>query len=263
MSVDPTPWKPDTSNRPEMRVIFEMFRGLPRQGPGSDEHTLRAWSLLKNLPRRPEILNVGCGTGGDALAIARGHDVRTTCIDIDQPSLDVLARRAAEGGIPERITPINQTLTDLSRFADRSFDVLWAEGSIFIYGFAKALQNWKRLLRPRGYFVISDVVWTTDNRPREAVDFWNVGYPDLESVEERIRLIHSSGYDLIDHFSLPERCWWDVCYTPMENNLPALREKYRDDADALLEIEEAQAEINLFRKYSNAYGYEFFVMRLP
>jgi hypothetical protein len=37
--------------------------GLPREGPGDNESTRRAYVMLKDLPERPQILDVVCGPG--------------------------------------------------------------------------------------------------------------------------------------------------------------------------------------------------------
>ena len=41
-----------------------------------------------------------------------------------------------------------------------------------------------------------------------------------------------------------------------------LREKYRANIEAMSVLEMEQKEIDLFRKYSNYYGYVFYVMRV-
>ena len=55
---------------------------------------------------------------------------------------------------------------------------------------------------------------------------------------------------------------WDPYYTPIEAKLPRLREQYGNDPEALEVIELHQKEIDLYRRYSDWYGYAFFVMRI-
>ena len=45
-------------------VFWEIHRGLPREGPGDNASTRRAFLMLKELPKNPRILDIGCGTGG-------------------------------------------------------------------------------------------------------------------------------------------------------------------------------------------------------
>jgi ubiquinone/menaquinone biosynthesis C-methylase UbiE len=262
MSVDPTPWVNEAEDFSPPAVIFDLFRDLPRQGPGTDEDTLKAWSMLDGLPEIPRILNIGCGTGADVLAIAREVDVRTTAIDIDQPSLDVLAESASKEGLSERVTPLNLSMFELKTLKDQVFDVIWAEGSVFLYGFDQALRDWKRYLEPRGYLVISDLVWFTDTPPAEAEAFWKRGYPGMKSYQQRKWDIINLGFSLIDSFQLPESGWLDPFYVPMEKRIPLMREKYKNDPESLKELDEAQAEADLFKKHSDSYGYSFYVMQL-
>lgn len=41
--------------------IFEIFDGLPRQGPGNNKCTEKAFNLLSPLPAGTKILDIGCG----------------------------------------------------------------------------------------------------------------------------------------------------------------------------------------------------------
>jgi hypothetical protein len=93
------------------------------------------------------------------------------------------------------------------------------------------------------------------------VDFL-AGYPAMTDVEGNVALIEDAGYDLIGHFPVPESGWWDEYYTPLEARIQALRERYRDDANALAVIESTAQEIDLRRRYGANYDYESFVSRV-
>ena len=60
---------------------------------------------------------------------------------------------------------------------------------------------------------------------------------------------------------LPDTAWWDDYYAPLADKLPMLRQKYRDDDEALGVVEMTQREIEMRRKFGDSYGYEFFVGR--
>jgi hypothetical protein len=45
----------------------------------------------------------------------------------------------------------------------------------------------------------------------------------------------------------------------MEEKLPALREKFRESPESLDSIDATQKEIDMYRKYSDWYGYVFYV----
>ncbi|GAJ22276.1 unnamed protein product, partial [marine sediment metagenome] len=48
---------------------------------------------------------------------------------------------------------------------------------------------------------------------------------------------------------------------PIEKELPLLNKKYQGNEIALGVFEEFRNEINFYNKYSEFYGYEFFVMQ--
>ena len=47
----------------------------------------------------------------------------------------------------------------------------------------------------------------------------------------------------------------------MEKELPRLNKKYQENEIALAVFEGFTNEVNMYRKYSNYYDYEFFVMQ--
>ena len=84
----------------EINPIFKIFESFPRQGPGDDEHTEKAFSIIAEPPKRGgEILDVGCGKGVQTMALARlCPSCRLTATDIHQPFLDAVDKKiAAEG----------------------------------------------------------------------------------------------------------------------------------------------------------------------
>jgi len=62
-------------------IFFEIFEALPRQGPGDEKSTRKAFKKLGELPDRPEILDVGCGTGVQTLALAKLTPGKITAFD--------------------------------------------------------------------------------------------------------------------------------------------------------------------------------------
>jgi len=83
----------------------------------------------------------------------------------------------------------------------------------------------------------------------------------MAAVDANLSLIKSCGFEVIGHFTLPESAWWEQYYHPLEDRLRSFRERYAADREKLDFLESVQMEIDLFRKYSIYYGYEFFLMR--
>ena len=245
----------------DLSFLFTMHEGLPRQGPGSNECTEKAFSMLKNLPDHPKILDIGCGAGMQTIELARlCPDGHITAVDIHQPYLDDLARKARAAGVGERITTVQASMDDLP-FEDAAFDVLWAEGSAFIVGFGEGLNLWKRLLRPGGYVCLSEAVWFTDQPSPEAVAFWNDSYPAITSVPETCAKAEHAGYEVVATFPLPGSVWWDNYYTPLLERLPDLKKAAAGSPDAEMFVAFSEREIAMHREHGDEYGYAFFILK--
>lgn len=241
------------------KVFFEIHSGLPREGPGRDIYTQRAFEMIPPLDA-PRILDVGCGPGGPTMEIARLSGGSVTGLDNHQPYLDELRHKIGEAGVSDRVDTILGSMFDMD-FPEHSFDIIWAEGSIYIAGFDNGLRSWKRFLKQGGYMAVHEMTWLKPDPPAEIEDYWRQEYPGIRSVEENLEAIERCGYRLIEHFPLPDDAWWEEYYSPLAERLVELRKKYRDDSDALKVIEEEQREIDLYRKYSEWYGSTFFVMQ--
>jgi len=142
------------------KLFWSVHRDLPREAPGDDAATQRAFSMLGDLPDRPEILDFGCGPGAQTLALAQASQAHITAVDTHQPFLDDLTRRASLTGVADRIVPIKMTMFDLA--FDQPFDVLWSEGAIYIIGFEAGLKAWRPLLKPGGYVAVTESAPTNE-----------------------------------------------------------------------------------------------------
>jgi len=87
-------------------------------------------------------------------------------------------------------------------------------------------------------------------------------YPVIKTIEENIEIIQNNGYRLVGSFVLPSKSWWDNYYKPIETKLSALKARYKDDEEALQVIAYEETEIEMFRKYSDYYGYAFYIMQI-
>ena len=54
-----------------MDILIETHIGLTRQGPGSPEMTMKALSFLDDLSKISRAADLGCGTGGQTIVLAR------------------------------------------------------------------------------------------------------------------------------------------------------------------------------------------------
>lgn len=244
----------------DWKVFLEVHSGLPRENPGDDETTKKAYQMLGNLPEYPRILDVGCGSGAQTVALAKLSRGRIIALDIHQPFLEDLKRKAAEANVSNRIQVVNGDMCAL-KYADKSFDVIWSEGAIFVIGFEKGLREWKRLLTSNGYLVASEISWFKREAPEEIRKFFAEVYPQMKTVEENLAIARKAGYRTVGWFPVPESSWWNNYYTPIEVKLPALKSKYQGNPEALQILACEELEIEMYRKYAAHYGSVFYVLQ--
>jgi ubiquinone/menaquinone biosynthesis C-methylase UbiE len=240
-------------------INFEIHADLTRQGPGRDQYTEQAFRMLPSL-EAPKILDIGCGPGGPTVTLARLSGGHVTGVDTHQPFLDQAAERAHKAGLSDRVTATNASMFDMP-FPDGSFDVVWAEGAIYIIGFEEGLKSWRRLLKSPGFLVVHEMCWLQPDPPDEIREYWEEMYAGITTVPKNIETIERNDYDLIGHFTLPEDAWWIEYYGPLEKRLESFRVKYAGNGEALAAIEEEQKEIDMYRRYQRWYGSVFFVMK--
>jgi ubiquinone/menaquinone biosynthesis C-methylase UbiE len=246
------------------QIFYEVHSNLPREGPGGNESTIRAFNSLKNLPAKPRILDIGCGPGMQTIQLAKLSSGKIEALDNHQPFLDQLNLSAKKEELSNRIKTVKGDMFNL-KYEKESFDLIWCEGAIFIIGFEKGLTEWRPLLANKGYLVVSELVWLRKDLPEELQSFMKEMYAGLEgsgvrSIEENIETAKKLGFQVLNSFTLPKKDWWDY-YSLIEVKLPSLKAKYKDDQEALQYFAIEEMEIEMYRKYSDYYGYVFYVLQ--
>lgn len=241
-------------------IFFEVFEALPRQGPGNRACAEKALALCRQLPAAPEVLDLGCGVGGQTLQLAELTTGSIVAVDIHAPSIQRLQRMVAGRGLAGRIRPMVGDMAQLA-LPPASFDLIWSEGALYQIGIDNALRVCHGLLRPAGYLAFTDAVWRTENPPPEVKASFDFDYPAMGRVPDVLAAIAKSGFELVGHFTLPDQAWWDDFYTPMQRRIEELRARHAADAEALAVLDQLAQEPELHRRHSACYAYEFFVTR--
>jgi SAM-dependent methyltransferase len=216
--------------------------------------------MVKGLPPRPEVLDIGCGCGAQTLVVARKLGTPVTAIDNHGPVLERLSQSARAQGLDIRVRELS--MFDLP-FEPASFDLLWAEGSIFIIGMEKGLRTFRELVRPGGTLTFSEMCWFGDDPPQEIADYFARIYPDLQKEKDVRRLAKEAGWSVVGDFRLPESAWWEGYYDPMLARLRELRERNAAIPEALELYASLELETEMFRRHAGTYGYAFFVLQRP
>jgi len=242
-----------------MDRFLQIYGTLPRAGPGSNELTRRAFQQLAHVPDSPKILDVGCGPGMQTVALLRISTGTVVALDLLPQMIARVQAEAEIAGVSDRLDTIEQDMKEME-FPPSSFDVIWSEGAIYLLGFEAGLKKFKAFVKPGGYIAVSEAVWLKPNPPSEVVEFWRE-YPEIDTVEAKLRVIERVGYELVDHFVFPPSAWTEHYYDPMESRIAEKTQEWNGIPDAEAVLKDAKNEISVFHRYSEYYSYAFFVMR--
>jgi ubiquinone/menaquinone biosynthesis C-methylase UbiE len=188
---------------------------------------------------KPRILDIGCGSGAPTMELARLGQGEVIGIDIDQLALDKLTKKIREAGFSNRVQAVNCSIFDMV-FPYESFNIIWSEGAIFVIGFERGIQQWKRFLKPSGFMVIHD---------------------EKGNVEEKLEQISRYGYKLLGYFILTEDTWWTEYFAPLEKLIAESQTSYTDDPHTLEELNQAQRELEMFNNNPERNSSVYFVIQ--
>ncbi len=247
------------------QIFYEVHSNLPREGPGDNESTNRAFKSLKNLPANPRILDIGCGPGMQTIELAKLSSGQIEALDNHQAFLDQLNLSAKKEGLSGRIKTVKGDMFNLG-YEKESLDLIWCEGAIFVIGFERGVAEWRPLLKNNGYLVVSELSWLRDQLPGELESYMKEMYSGIKSagvrgIEENVETAEKAGFQVLNSFTLPKKAWWQNYYSPIEAKLPSLKAKHKDEQEALRYLACEEREIEMYRKYSDYYGYVFYVLQ--
>ena len=242
----------------ELTLLADLHKAGLRQGPGSPDVTRRAMVLAGLDGSRPlEIADIGCGTGGASLELARMLEARITAVDFLPSFLDVLRQRAQAQGLGRIITL--EASMDALPFTDASFDVIWSEGAVYNMGFEAGASAWKRFLKPGGKLVLSEITWTTAARPQTITDYWTAQYPEIDTASAKLAVLERHGYRPEGYFLLPPCCWQEHYYGPLRERFPAFLDRHEHSPQAAAIVAAEEKEMALYQKYGQFYSYGMYV----
>jgi len=172
-------------------------------------------------------------------------------------------KEAAErGGMADRIEIVQMDMNEMD-FPEESFALIWSEGAIYIMGFRNGLKKMKRVVKVVGHVAVSEAVWLKPDPPKEVLEFWEE-YAEIDTVEEKTKVINELGYITVGSFVLPHESWNKDYYDHLEKRADLLEEDWKEESEEVQRIiQDARNEIKVFREYHDYYGYCFFVMKKP
>lgn len=214
-------------------------REKDRMRENMDKYNIKAFRSLPNITN-PQILDVGCGTGVPTIKLAEISKGNITGVDNDTESLYILQKKIKSRGLDEKVQVIKESIYTMD-FPEESFDIIWAEGSVFVMGFENSIKKWRRFLKPEGFIVIHD-----DNKEKN----------------KKLKSIKKHGYRLIKQFELSHQVWWEEYYTPLEQLIKEFKHKYPDDSELINELNKDQREIYESFSAENASSFIIIIQKL-
>lgn len=238
---------------------MRLHSGLPRQGPGSDAVTAEALRRLPVIPSPARIYDLGCGPGRATLVLAATLRQKIIAIYLQEQFLEQLRDNAVQKNLSPMIETRCGDMANLQA-EDRTVDLIWSEGAIYCIGFDAALRAWHPSLTIDGVVACTELSWLRAEPSPAPLAFWREAYPAMRSVAENIEAAESLGYKCLEHFTLPESSWWDEYYNPWLRNIERLKESEPDEY-LRAAIANAEAEISLYERFCQEYGYEFYLLQ--
>ena len=193
------------------------------------EFTREAFKMIPPVDN-PSILDIGCGTGVHSIELARLSNGRITAIDIDVPALVLLQRNIKELGFSHRFSIKQVSMLDLHLLRE-TYDIIWAEGSIYAVGFERGIRDWKKIIRKNGFLVVHD----EDDR-----------------IPAKLDIIKKYGYKILGQIGVSHEEWENRYYKPL---VSALSQKKLSDSEST----KFRKEIDTFKR--TKMGSVFFVLQ--
>ena len=234
-----------------------LFGGMEKLGPGSNADTLH---VLRLLPKRGfrVVVDAGCGTGRQTLALARELGTPVHAVDSHAPFLSDLAQRAREAGVEHLVQAHCMDMQDIPQ-AFQGIDLLWSEGAAYNIGFPNALATWAPALSLDGFAVVSELSWLKEDAPGAVKEFFRSGYPDMRSVPHNTAVATRAGYKVLTTHTLPGRAWVDGYYDILAPRAKSLLD-HPDPGVRDFAVETVR-EIEVFQCSEGSYGYVFYVLQ--
>ncbi len=239
-------------------ALVLLHEGTRRQGPGDDRFSLDILNRLPKLPPNGTIADLGCGTGIASVLLAKHFQRPVLCVDTSEEFLQALRDHAESAGVGHLIKPLCADMGALDP-KQYQFDLLWSEGAAYILTFAGALQKWRPLMAEGGLALVSELSWFGPERPKEALAFWTMAYPDMVDEQANVESAERNGFEVLFTERLPAQAWWTNYYAPLSAQL----EVHAGSSSPTVQeaIAETRQEMDLFRAHSAFYGYTFYVLK--
>lgn len=141
----------------EFYFEFQSFIGITNHMGGPK--ATRELAELCHIGEGKRVLEVGCGVGVTPCYLAREYGCRVVGVDISEKMVDRSRKRAKRGGMEDRIEFRVADAQDLP-FEDATFDAVIGESvTAFVEDKQRAVSEYVRVTKPRGYVGLNECIW--------------------------------------------------------------------------------------------------------
>jgi SAM-dependent methyltransferase len=146
-------------------------------------------------------------------------------------------------------------------FEEASYDAIWSEGAIYNMGFAAGIEAWRKHLKPDGILALSELTWLAAQRPEELQAHWAREYPEVDTASGKLAVLERLGFTPVGYFPLPERCWLENYYWPMQQRFSGFLDRHENSEAARTIVAAEEAEISLYERHKAFVSYGYYIAR--
>jgi SAM-dependent methyltransferase len=147
------------------------------------------------LRRASRLLDIGCGSGGPALHLARETGCEVTGVDLYAEAVATASRQAREAGLEALARFVQADANQPLPLDDAGFDAILCVDAINHLSKRRAVfADWSRLLRPGGRLLFTDPLTVTGSLGSDEIaSRTSIGYGLFVPLGENERLLAGAG----------------------------------------------------------------------
>ncbi|HTY91850.1 MAG TPA: class I SAM-dependent methyltransferase [Methanocella sp.] len=225
--------------------------------PGGRSYTLAAGQLAR-LKKSSRVLEIACGRGEAACALAEAFKCRVDAFDIDPVMVEYSMKKAEKLGLGEYTNFFVKDGRDMD-FGEGKYDLILAEGGALTYiGREEGIAHSADLLKEGRCLALTDLIYLRDDVPQPVRDAYEEGVCSYLTEIRYRKLLEAYDFEIMFASMLPQSAW-DRYYAQMRRQVMSPKNKFtRAFKDSMMR------EIDVYYNYGGMFsiGYFYAVARL-